>query len=318
MAEIKNIYPHLKQNLTSTSSGSTVCSYTSDLGNNGPILTLIHGYPQSAFIWRHVIPELIDKVSLFVPELPGYGVSTACKQHDRKTVGGALLEALTSVFNLSESSPRAVILGGHDRGARTCHRLAVDKADFPALKIIGTVLLDIMPTKVQWEKFAIPAVAVGYFHWPFLANTAVAIPMLQAYGGGRWAREAFSRIQGTSEVGQRRFASENAWDLYAELFDKTETIEGSCEDYASGSQPEVTLQAEDQKTGKKIAVPTLVMFSKAKLGSTADVAAIWKDWIEPGTDYEAIAVGDGHGHYLPEEACDWISDAMKKFIEKVS
>jgi pimeloyl-ACP methyl ester carboxylesterase len=310
---IKNIYPQLTQHITPTSSGSTVCSYTSDLGT-GPILTLIHGYPQSAFIWRHVIPQLIDKVSLFVPELPGYGVSTACKQHDRKTVGGALLEALASVF---DTSNRKIILGGHDRGARTCHRLAVDKADFP-LNIVGTVLLDIMPTKVQWEKFATPAIAVGYFHWPFLANTDVSIPMIQAYGGGKWVKDAFRRIQGTSEVGMRRFTSDNAWEIHAELFDKTETIEGSCQDYASGAQPEVTAQTEDQKQGKKIAIPTLVMFSKAKLGSTGDVAEIWKDWIEPGTDYEAIAVGDGHGHFLPEEACDWVADAMKKFVEKVS
>lgn len=318
MADVKNVYPKLKQQLTQTSSGSTVCSYTSDLGDNGPILTLIHGYPQSAFIWRHVIPELIDKVSLYVPELPGYGVSTACKHHDRLTVGGALLEALTSVFKISESSPRKVILGGHDRGARTCHRLAVNKADFPALNIIGTVLIDIMPTKAQWEAFATPAVAVGYFHWPLLANTAVSIPMIKAYGGGKWATDAFRRIQGMSEVGHRRFTSDNAWNVYGELFDKDETIEGSCEDYASGAQPEVTAQTEDQKNGRKIAIPTLVMFSKAKLGSTADVAAIWKNWIEPGTDYEAIAVGDGHGHYLPEEACDWVSDALKKFITKVS
>lgn len=317
MSAIKNIYPHLTQSFTPTSSGSTVCSYTSDLGPNTSVLTLIHGYPQSAFIWRHVIPELIEKVSLFVPELPGYGVSTACKQHDRKTVGGALLEALTTVFEISESSPRKVILGGHDRGARTCHRLVVDKADFPALNIVGTVMIDIMPTKVQWEKFATPAVAVGYFHWPFLASTAVSIDMIKAYGGRKWVLGAFNRIQGTSKLGQQRFKADNAWELHAELFDKEETIVGSCEDYASGAQPEVTAQSEDQKNGKKITIPTVVMFSKAKLGSTGDVAEIWKDWIEAGTDYEAIAVADGHGHYLPEEACDWVSDALKRFVEKV-
>jgi pimeloyl-ACP methyl ester carboxylesterase len=315
MTQTNNIYPHLRQHLTPTTSGSTVCSYTSDLGPNTPILTLVHGYPESAFVWRHVIPELIDKVSLFVPELPGYGISTACNQHDRKTVGGALLEALTSVFKIS--SPRKVILVGHDRGARTCHRLAVDKADFPALNIVGTVLIDIMPTKVQWEAFATPAVAVGYFHWPLLANPEIAIPMIKAYGGHKWAMDAFSRIQGGSEIGRKRFASDNAWEVYAQLFDKEETIVGSCEDYASGAQPEVTAQTEDQKNGKKIAIPTVVIFSKAKLGSTGDIAEIWKDWIEPGTDYEAIAVGDGHGHYLPEEACDWVSDALKKFVEKV-
>ncbi|SLM38940.1 alpha beta hydrolase [Lasallia pustulata] len=54
MASSKTMYPKLKQDFVNTSSGSKVCCYTSDLGH-GPILTLIHGYPQSAFIWRHII-----------------------------------------------------------------------------------------------------------------------------------------------------------------------------------------------------------------------------------------------------------------------
>jgi pimeloyl-ACP methyl ester carboxylesterase len=87
-------------------------------------------------------------------------------------VGSALLEALETVFQISRKSRRRVILGGHDRGARICHRLVVDKDDFPNLEVIGTILLDIVPTKVQWEAFANPKIAVGYFHWPFLANLA--------------------------------------------------------------------------------------------------------------------------------------------------
>lgn len=210
MSEIRNIHPQLKQNFTKTSSGSTVCSYTSDLDNNGPILTLIHGYPQSAFIWRYVIPELTTKVSLFVPELPGYGISTACRQHDRKTVGGALLEALASVFNISETCQRKIILGGHDRGARICHCLAVNKSEFLALNIIGTVLLDIIPTKAQWEAFSDPAVAVRYFHFPLLANAAVAIPIIKAYGGGKWVKDVFQGQQATSTAVQGRYLADDA------------------------------------------------------------------------------------------------------------
>ena len=60
-------------------------------------------------------------------------------------------------------------------------------------------------------------------------------------------------------------------------------------------------RVEDQKNGKKITVPTLVMFSKAKLGSGLDVAGIWKDWVEPESILETIGIGNGHGHYLPEE-----------------
>jgi hypothetical protein len=45
---------NLKHNVTKTSSGSEVHSYISDLGPDKPILTLIHGYPQSAYEWRYV------------------------------------------------------------------------------------------------------------------------------------------------------------------------------------------------------------------------------------------------------------------------
>lgn len=48
--ETRNFYPALQRNVMPTSSGSVVVSYTSDLGNGGPILTLIHGYPQSALM----------------------------------------------------------------------------------------------------------------------------------------------------------------------------------------------------------------------------------------------------------------------------
>jgi len=51
MASPESMYPNLIQKLTQTSSGSTVCSYHSDLGKDKPILTLIHGYPQSAFMY---------------------------------------------------------------------------------------------------------------------------------------------------------------------------------------------------------------------------------------------------------------------------
>src|SRR5271170_1288762 len=167
--EIRSMFPQLTQHIVETSSGSRVCCYTSGV-KDAKILTLIHGYPQSAFIWRHIVPTLKDKVSLFVPELPGYGISTACKTHTKKAVGSALLEAMESVFAISKGARRKVILGGHDRGARICHRLAVDRADFPNLDILGVVLLDIIPTKAQWDAFANPSVCTGYFHWPLLAN----------------------------------------------------------------------------------------------------------------------------------------------------
>ncbi|KAJ9610289.1 hypothetical protein H2200_005066 [Cladophialophora chaetospira] len=333
-AKTQSLYSSLKlkHNVTKTSSGSEVHSYISDLGPDKPILTLIHGYPQSAYEWRYVVPLLHGKVSLFVPELPGYGISTPivgdATVNTKRSVGTALLEALADVFDTKSSSgPRKIILGGHDRGARLCHRLSVDFSHPPEssknsykglnLTVIGTILLDIVPTKEQWNKFSDPVIAQGYFHWPMLANAELATQMISAFGGANWARGAHTRIAGPNPLSQERITKDGALDIYAELFDKEETLYYSALDYAAGAAPEATEQEEDQKAGRKVGVPLLVFFSKAKLGARTDVEGIWKDWVGKGVDYEGVGVGEGYGHYLPEEAYDIVVPKIEEFLKKV-
>jgi pimeloyl-ACP methyl ester carboxylesterase len=309
----------LKHTTTSTPSGSIVHSYTSDLGASSPILTLIHGYPQSAFEWRYLIPALKDKVSLFVPELPGYGISSPQDANDKRAIGTTLLHALVDVF----SSDRTVILGGHDRGARICHRLAVDASHglgdvvMRQVKVVGVAMLDIVPTLVQWQAFANPAVASGYFHWPLLANVDTAVAMITAFGGGSWAAGANTRIAG-SERGRERISADGAvGEVYAPLFDSEEVIRWTSEDYRAGAQEDVAEQEKDQKEGKKIGVPTLVMFSQRNLGRTMDCEKAWREWIGDGVDYEGVAVGDDAGHYLPEEAHEVVGKKLVEFLGKV-
>lgn len=252
---------------------------------------------------------------MFVPELPGYGISTPSKQNRRIDIAGALIEAMQKVFNITSDAPRKVIAGGHDRGGRIVHRIAVSRKDFPAIRLIGAVMLDIVPTKVQWEAFSTAASAVNYFHWPLLANVESAVAMLTKYGGGKWCRDMNLRMVG-SEAGAKSLTDNQALDAYAESFEKEETLRYSCEDYAYGSAPECQAQKEDQENGRKIEVPTLVMFSAKLIGSRLDVAEIWKDWVASGVDYQGIAVGNDAGHFLPEEAPQDVSQAIATFIKK--
>ena len=178
-------------------------------------------------------------------------------------------------------------------------------------------MLDIVPTAVQWRKFGEdPDIATGYFHWPLLANVEVAVKLIQAYGGAQWVRDAHSRLTGPSALAKERVYSDNAVEVYAELFGKEETLRGSCEDYKAGAKLEVEEQEGDQKEGRKIGVPTLVMFSKAMLGRRIDVAEEWKDWVGEGVELEAVGVEDGAGHYLPEEACELVGGKIVEFVAK--
>ena len=43
---------------------------------SGPPLLLVHGFPLSGFTWRKVLPDLAQRHTCFVPDLPGMGEST--------------------------------------------------------------------------------------------------------------------------------------------------------------------------------------------------------------------------------------------------
>jgi len=45
------------------------------LGNGAPVV-LLHGWPQTWYEWRRVMPLLADKFSLVAPDLRGLGDST--------------------------------------------------------------------------------------------------------------------------------------------------------------------------------------------------------------------------------------------------
>lgn len=232
-------------------------------------------------------------------------------------IAGALVEALCKVFNATSDSPRRVIAVGHDRGARIVHRLTVSRTSFPSIAVMGVGMLDIVPTKAQWDAFTNPLVCAGYFHWPLLANVDYATQLIKKYGGGQWVRDMHKRITG-GEDNLARASADGALDVYAACFDKEETLRYSCEDYAYGAGPECQHQAEDQQAGRKIDVPALVMFSKANLGARIDVAEIWKEWVAPGTDLQTVGVGDGYGHFLPEEAPKQVIDTLTAFIAKLT
>ncbi|KAI9707025.1 MAG: hypothetical protein M1820_004613 [Bogoriella megaspora] len=315
VVNLNSVHSFLKPQSTPTSSGSTVVSYVHDRGD-GPVLWLVHGYPQTAFIFRHLAPLLKDQISLFIPELPGYGISTAVANASGfRAVGGALVEAFEKLF-----PQREVILAGHDRGARLCHRLAVDNAHppggkAPPFRLLGLVLLDIVPTLTQWQAFANPKAAATYFHWPFLASP-IAPAMIEAFGGDKWVRLGLSRISGDNKAASERFQSDRAWEVYESNFTKRAAIEGSCADYAAACFDEPASQEEDQANGRKIEVPTLVMWSFDKLGTMhGGLGPIWRPWIKYGVDFRTAGCGDGVGHYLPEEATDQVEKRVKQFLE---
>lgn len=251
---------------------------------------------------------LKDKITLFVVELPGYGLSSLPPKPDKRTVGRLIIEALQQVHG----KDRELIWCGHDRGGRIGHRLLVDND--AAHNIKAGVFLDIVPTTEQWRAFANPLASVAYYHWPFLALPN-APQLIEEIGGHAFCKANLDRAKGGNAAGVAKFRENDAMDHYCTLFNKPETIAGSCADYASAAGEEVKEQERDQKEGKKIKKPTMIIYSASNLGRMHDVDAVWPNWVEG--ELKCVGVPDGYGHYLPEECPEIVGKLILEWIEHV-
>src|SRR5438445_9986294 len=87
----------------------------------GPLVLLLHGFPETAHAWRKQIPELAKRFKIVAPDLRGYGRSEKPKGIDayRTAVLADDVAALVRAFE----AERAHIVG-HDWGGGVAWTLA--------------------------------------------------------------------------------------------------------------------------------------------------------------------------------------------------
>ncbi|RDW63534.1 putative fluoroacetate dehalogenase [Coleophoma cylindrospora] len=283
-----------------------------DASPASPILVLLHGYPQTQEF--HVVPLLRSDIPLFIPDLPGYGRSSPLPgPHDKRSVGNTILLALTTLLP-SKFRP-TVILAGHDRGGRVCHRLAVDATHHPTFDIRGTVLLDIIPSLTQWTSFSTAAASVRSYHWSFLANVDLATDMIMRGGGDYYCRSNLYRWAGNrnSSTAMEKFQSHNAFDIYSNAFKYEHVVRATCDDYRAGAFEDLQEEEEDQKMGRKFDVDVMFLYSSEFLGSRYN-GEEWRECMGSGK-FQEFGFGDGVGHFIPEEAPENTAAAILGFYE---
>ncbi|KAI1328198.1 Alpha/Beta hydrolase protein [Xylariaceae sp. FL0255] len=313
--------------------GSTISYSHTPLSSHkpgSPILLLLHGWPQTRYIWRYAIPPLVQGgYSLFVPDLPGYGESTmssvaatelgAKTAHDRVSIGVAVLSAVAAIYGKGGGEELEVVLIGHDRGARLSQRLITPVASWSSelgvarasnIRILGAMLMDIVPFLEQWKAHANPRVSVGMWHWSFLP-APISVPMVKAFGGSKFCREIITQVAG---AGRESLFAGDALEHYAAYYEVDEVIKGAAADYSAGAAEDVDAQAEDLKEGRKAQVPVVVLYSQRIADAHGDVDAVWRRWVSSDVKLECHLVGGGAGHYLPEEAPEVVNDHIANFL----
>jgi pimeloyl-ACP methyl ester carboxylesterase len=92
-----------------------------------PPLLLLHGFPASSFMFRHLIPQLEDRYRVVAPDLLGFGFSGSPPVNEFDYTFGALAELTSGLLRHLEIDQYAMYV--HDYGAPVGWRLALQDPD---------------------------------------------------------------------------------------------------------------------------------------------------------------------------------------------
>lgn len=88
--------------------GSKICYYEQ---GEGDVIVLLHGWPQTSYAWRKVIPILSKEHRIIAIDLPGTGFSGPSTKYDTKSIANIIHKVM------AELDINAFHLVGHDVGA---------------------------------------------------------------------------------------------------------------------------------------------------------------------------------------------------------
>jgi len=268
-------------------------------GSGLPVL-LLHGYPQTHLMWRHLAPRLAEEFTVVVTDLRGYGDSSKPASDEAHLAYSKRRMADDQVQVMKALGHEAFFVVGHDRGARVGHRMALDH---PQL-VQRLAVLDIVPT---WELFTTTdkTFAEGYYHWFFLSQPAGFPEHLIGLDPDFFLREKLSRSAADAYVFE-----EPVMEEYLRCFKDPEMIRASCEDYRAAAS--IDLEHDEADRERKLECPLLALWgAKALMGKTRDVLNTWREYAK---DVRGKALPCGH--YLPEESPEETLTALLPFLRE--
>jgi haloacetate dehalogenase len=264
------------------------------VGGKGDPVVLLHGYPQTAQMWRKVAPLLLDQFTVVCPDLRGYGDSDKPRDgYDKRSMAKDVKDTMASL------GFERFALVGHDRGARVAHRLAVD---YPQA-VKNLTVLDIVPTHTVFRD-AGKELAAAYWHWFFFQVPDLPEIMLAN------SAEPFLRGMFRALCHRQDAIEEPMFAEYLRAFQLPGTIRCGLEDYRAAAT--VDIADDERDLGKKLACPVLAIWGEfGKMHTLFDVLATWR---EKANDVRGQPLPCGH--FIPEEAPGALMRELVPFLRQ--
>ena len=269
-------------------------------GGAGPPLLLLHGNPLTHVSWHRLAGPLSQRFRVIAADLRGYGDSIGPEEGGENHANYSFRAMARDQIELMEQLGFSrFFLAGHDRGARTAHRMCLD---FPE-RVMRAALVDILPSHYLWSN-GNAEWAKKSWHWLFMAQPYDLPERMMASVPAAWFLE---RKMAKPGIGLG-FMAKEAFDEYVRCF-TWKTIRGSCEDYRACATIDFEMDDADLRAGHLVETPLLAVWgAKSHTGSVhGDILPIWRRYARDVTGGPIDC-----GHYVPEEAPE---ELLARFTE---
>ena len=259
------------------------------IGGDGPALLLVHGWPETWYAWRHVMPALAEDFTVIAVDQRGIGLSDKpADGYDTRTLGNDLVALMDALGH-----DRFAVVG-HDTGFAIGYALAADHPER-----VDRVALAEIPgapgTTPAPPLFLPPPLNDRLWHLTF--NRVEDLPE-QLIAGREAAFFGYEfAIQGGTLPAE-------VVDYYVSLVSDPESLRGSLAWYRALD----TTIAQNQARETKLAMPVLAIGGELSYGDhVAEALRAVAD------DVQGVVIL-GTGHWVAEQAPEQVLEALTGFL----
>ncbi|MYD99889.1 MAG: alpha/beta hydrolase, partial [Alphaproteobacteria bacterium] len=256
---------------------------------------LLHGWPETWFEWRHVMPAIAERHPVIAPDLRGLGDSSRpAHGYDKRTVADDIHRLLRDRLGLERWH-----LAGHDWGGPTAFALAAAHAE----SALSLTVIDVVIPGDGGE------FSQGGRRWHHAFHRTPDLP--EALVGGRertylgWFYRAYSARPNAID--------EEAVEEYLRTYSQPEALRAGFAYYRNLPR-DTADNAALLATGFRLPMPVLAIGGGRTdaFGRAGEVEASMR---RVATDVRGL-IAEGSGHFVPEEDPELVARAILEQVAR--
>jgi haloacetate dehalogenase len=268
------------------------------IGGSGRPVVLLHGFPQTHLMWRHVAGDLAADYTVICPDLRGYGGSGKPPATDAETYAKRTMAADAIALARELGHERFAVVG-HDRGALVAIRAGLDHPG----AISHVACLDVLPTLDMWDVLHGASAAVAFHLYLMAQPPGLPEAMISASADRFFAYFLDAWSQSPDAI------PPEIRDAY--LTASADAVPSIVADYRASAGIDIEHDRADRAAGRQLTMPVTVIQQDWGAALGFDAAGIWRSWA-PDLEHRTTHAG----HFMAEEAPDEIAAAIRALLQR--